>query len=191
MSHTSSPPTPRTHVPIITTHPAPSPPPRPALPALPRLRGCRERAALLVRHKAGSSRLNEGLPLNAKILQTTLGVTSEGFQASSYHQQTPDARTDSQTHARVHIPNPSPPCTRQDALSNAIFGGQLLPPNTRGIEDAYRAQDKARKRREKGGQPSRFKHLDPMGEAGLAGDRVRWRGREGGERRGSSCTAVF
>lgn len=44
------------------------------------------------------------LPLNAQLFQTTLGVTSEGFQ---------------------------------DALSQAIFGGGMLPPNPQGVDAAY------------------------------------------------------
>lgn len=47
------------------------------------------------------------LPLNAQLFQTTLGVTSEGFQ---------------------------------DALSQGIFGGGMLPPNPRGVDEAYDEQ---------------------------------------------------
>lgn len=44
------------------------------------------------------------LPLNAQLFQTTLGVTSEGFQ---------------------------------DALSQSLFGGGMLPPNPQGVDQAY------------------------------------------------------
>ena len=95
--------------------------------------------------RPASARADATLPLNAQLPQTTLGVTSEGFQ---------------------------------DALTTAIFGGGMLPPNPGGVEAAYRKQDKAlrkaaaaRKGQGKGGQDgtqaaaggTSFKYLDPMG----------------------------
>ena len=72
---------------------------------------CRERAQLLMSDaRPASARADTTLPLNAQLPQTTLGVTSEGFQ---------------------------------DALTTAIFGGGMLPPNPGGVEAAYREQDKA------------------------------------------------
>ena len=106
----------------------------------------RERAQLLMSDaRPASARADATLPLNAQLPQTTLGVTSEGFQ---------------------------------DALTTAIFGGGMLPPNPGGVEAAYRKQDKAlrkaaaaRKGQGKGGQDgtqaaaggTSFKYLDPMG----------------------------
>lgn len=47
---------------------------------------------------------DKSLPLNAQLLQTTLGVTSEAFQ---------------------------------DALTQSLFGGGMLPPNPSGVDKGY------------------------------------------------------
>lgn len=69
------------------------------------------------------------LPVNAQLLQTVPGVTSEGFQ---------------------------------DALTQALFGGGMLPPDPEGIDAAYKAAAKKAAKAAKKGRPPTYSPLDKM-----------------------------
>lgn len=69
------------------------------------------------------------LPISSRYLQTTLGVTSEGFQ---------------------------------DALTYALFGGVMLPPNPDGIDAAYKAAKKEEKKVQELGEAPSVQPLDVM-----------------------------
>jgi DNA-directed RNA polymerase I subunit RPA1 len=50
----------------------------------------------------------------------------------------------------------------QDALTDALFGGGMLPPNPGGLAAAYKAADKRAARAARKGLPPSFSHLDPL-----------------------------
>ncbi|PSC74762.1 beta and beta-prime subunits of DNA dependent RNA-polymerase [Micractinium conductrix] len=89
----------------------------------------RERAKLLMKGLPESPKDDHSLPANAQLFQSTLGVTSEGFQ---------------------------------DALSQSIFGGGMLPPNPQGVDKAYEKEDKAVRKAARKGGSDRFTYMDPM-----------------------------
>ncbi|KAL4436828.1 hypothetical protein ABPG75_003967 [Micractinium tetrahymenae] len=89
----------------------------------------KERAKALMKGLPADPKQDATLPLNAQLFQTTLGVTSEGFQ---------------------------------DALSQSIFGGGMLPPNPQGVEEAYEAEEKALREEGRKGGGERFTYMDPM-----------------------------
>lgn len=50
----------------------------------------------------------------------------------------------------------------QDALTDALFGGALLPPDPSGVDAAYKAAEKKARKAAKRHLPASFSHLDPM-----------------------------
>ena len=69
------------------------------------------------------------LPVNAQFFQSTLGVTSEGFQ---------------------------------DALTDALFGGGMLPPDPEGLDEAYKSAAKKAKKNAKKGELPTYAPLNGM-----------------------------
>ena len=59
----------------------------------------------------------------------------------------------------------------QDALTLALWGGLMLPPDPEGLGAAHKAAAKrARAAAAKGGEGTRFKYMDAMGELRAGGD---------------------
>ncbi|KAI3425875.1 hypothetical protein D9Q98_007848 [Chlorella vulgaris] len=50
----------------------------------------------------------------------------------------------------------------QDALTNSIFGGGMLPPNPKGVDKAYEKEEKALRKAAKKGGSDKFGNMDPL-----------------------------